>query len=356
VVASNDASGVTALHENAPGSWVVGDKGICPVGGALCSKGGPKLTPDVQLADYAPTPGGPRNCVRCRFFITGPAFLGGLVAHFNAIGVQLLAASERFRAKEAAIRKLEDELTAIEAQGLRSSRMAELHAAHDHHERDMLEVDELSHNLHAVYRLTERCRAIIARAKESSADGQVNLVLAGEQADLEAAIEMMTDFELMNSVCQVAKVYPGDDSTLANLRRARILDAMLARNRCRPVFSALSEEEALPTRRPASMINPHGRLVSPRLSRRSHPDCRATRTFQSAPLTLAATTSTTTSPDPATGSGKSPYFKTSGPPYCSMKAAFIVFFPLRSGADGLIAKRSVRRMVHRACDQATAAS
>jgi len=48
------------------------------------------------------------------------------------------------------------------------------------------------------------------------------------------------------------------------------------------------------------------------------------RTFQSAPLTLAATTSTTTSPAAATGSGKSPYFKTSGPPNCSMKAAFII--------------------------------
>ena len=48
------------------------------------------------------------------------------------------------------------------------------------------------------------------------------------------------------------------------------------------------------------------------------------RTFQSAPLTLAATTSTTTSPAAATGSGKSPYFKTSGPPKCSMKAAFII--------------------------------
>src|SRR5262245_11704978 len=33
----------------------------------------------------------------------------------------------------------------------------------------------------------------------------------------------------------------------------------------------------------------------------------------------------TTSPGPATGSGRSPYFKTSGPPYCSMKAAFIAF-------------------------------
>jgi hypothetical protein len=159
--------------------------------------------------------------------------------------VQLLAASERFRAKEAAIRKLEDELTAMEAQGISPSRLAELHAAYDHHERDMLEVDELSHNLHAVYRLTERCRAIIAKTKESPANGQVNLVLAGDQADLEAAIEMTTDFELMNSVCQVAKVYPGNDSTLANLRRARILDAMLARNGRRPVFSALSEDEAL---------------------------------------------------------------------------------------------------------------
>jgi hypothetical protein len=245
LVASNDVSGVTALHENAPGSWVVGDKGICPVGGALCSKGGPKLTSNAQLSDYAPTPGGPRNCVRCRFFITGPAFLGGLVAHFNAIGVKLLAASDRFRAKEATIRKLEDELTAMEAQGLPLSRLAELNAAHDRHERDMQEVDELSHNWHATYRLTERCKAIIASAKGSPADGQLNLVLVGNQGDLEAAIEVTTDFELMNSVCQVAKVYPGDDSTLANLRRARILDAMLTRNRRRPIFSTLSEEEAL---------------------------------------------------------------------------------------------------------------
>lgn len=245
LVASNDASGVDALHQNTPGSWVVGDKGICPVGGALCSKGGPKLTSNLQLSDYAPTPGGSRNCIRCRFFVTGPAFLGGLVAHFNAVGVQLIAAAERFRAREAVIRRLEDEVAATQDQGRPSSLMANLHAAHDHHERDMLEVDELAHNLHAIYRLTERCRAIITTAKSHFSDGKLDLVLVGEQADLEAAIAMTTDFELMNSVCQAARVYPGDDTTLANLRRARILDAMLARNGCRPVFSALSEDEAL---------------------------------------------------------------------------------------------------------------
>src|SRR5260221_1415265 len=35
--------------------------------------------------------------------------------------------------------------------------------------------------------------------------------------------------------------------------------------------------KALPRRRPASIIPPLRRLVSPRLTRRSHPDCRAIR-------------------------------------------------------------------------------
>src|SRR5260370_24930877 len=36
--------------------------------------------------------------------------------------------------------------------------------------------------------------------------------------------------------------------------------------------------KALPRRRPASIIPPLRRLVSPRLTRRSHPDCRAIQT------------------------------------------------------------------------------
>lgn len=245
LVASNDASGISALEKNTPGSWIVGDKGICPVGGVMCEKGGPKLTSNVQLSDYAPTPGGARNCVRCRFFVTGPAFLGGLVAHFNAVGVQLLAAAERFRASEAAIRALEDEVASAAGQPQSTSLMADLHAAHDRREREMLHVDELSHNLHAIYGLTERCRAVMAKEAPAPSDGQLNLVLVGDQTDLEAAIQMTTDFELVNAVCQVARVYPANDATLANLRRSRLLDAMLARNGRQPIFATLSEDEAL---------------------------------------------------------------------------------------------------------------
>src|SRR6266545_1439062 len=62
------------------------------------------------------------------------------------------------------------------------------------------------------------------------------------------------------------------------------------------------------------------------------------RTFQSAAFTLAACTSITTSPGWATGSGKSPYFRTSGPPNCSMKAAFIGFVPvlMKPAIDALL--------------------
>ena len=41
-------------------------------------------------------------------------------------------------------------------------------------------------------------------------------------------------------------------------------------------------------------------------------------------------TSTSTSPGAATGSGRSPYFRTSGPPNCSKNAAFIWFLASRS--------------------------
>src|SRR5262252_8811008 len=48
------------------------------------------------------------------------------------------------------------------------------------------------------------------------------------------------------------------------------------KSRKQKLIDAPRQSKHLPTRRPPSMIILHGRLVSSRLSRRSHPDCRAT--------------------------------------------------------------------------------
>lgn len=243
LVVSNDSTGLKAINETNPGSWVVGDKGICPVGGALCHIGGAKLTSNIQLTSYTPAPGGANNCVRCRFMITGPAFMGGLVAHFNAVGVKLMDASERYRAKESFIRKMEDELNLLNGDYVEFGRMTELNAAYDRHERDMKEVDEISLNWHSTYKLIERCKSIMSQSNKE--DGKLNLVLSGGLNDLETAIELTTDFDVMNAVCQVANVYPGEDITIAKLKRSRILDSMLSKNDRRPIFATLSDDEAL---------------------------------------------------------------------------------------------------------------
>lgn len=245
-LAFNDAAGTQAVLDTSPGSWVIGDKGICPVGGSLCGIGGPKATKIGSRADdHMPVPGGPKNCVRCRFFITGPAFLGGLVAHFNAVGLKLIEASSKYQEHTVRIKEIEDDMSAGSGDGKHSTTVQLLDLAYERQSAVMQAVDELAMNWHAAYRLVERSRALTVPRSGASGAPAVSLVLAGSQSDLEVAIEMTTDFEVINAVCQVAQVYPSEDSVLANLRRSRVLDAMLLRSGCKPVFASLSDAEAI---------------------------------------------------------------------------------------------------------------
>lgn len=232
LVVTNDAGALSALGGTEASGWVIGDVGICPVGMGRCHQGGPKASEATMANRYLPVPGGAKNCVRCRFLVTGPAFLGGLVALFNSTGVKLMEAAERLRRLEAQICAAEDNPAGGEDLGRYYAR------------RDSVleEVDLLAHNWHATYGLIERCKAALhSSAKEKG----ISLVLTGSMGDLETALAECTDFDLYNAVCQSAIVYPSEGTTLSNLRRGRLLDAMLTQNGRRPVFASLSEEEAL---------------------------------------------------------------------------------------------------------------
>lgn len=232
LVVTNDAGAMGALGGTEASGWVIGDVGICPVGMGRCHEGGAKVGESNKPSRRLPVPGGAKNCVRCRFLVTGPAFLGGLVAFFNSTGVKLMEAAERLRRLEAQICVAEDNPGSGEDLGRCYAR------------RDSVldEVDQLAHNWHATYGLIERCKAALhSSAKENG----VSLVLAGGMGDLETALSECTDFDLYNAVCQSATVYPSEGTTLSNLRRGRLLDAMLTQNGRRPVFASLSEEEAL---------------------------------------------------------------------------------------------------------------
>ncbi len=240
LVISNDGAGATALEQSSPGSWVVGDIGICPVGGTRCDQGGQVQNGAASKPLYSPVPGGAKNCVRCRFFITGPAFLPGLVARFNAVGVSLTTAAERLRTLEDEIYRLEE----AAFDGRDQDQPGKIGLAYDRRDRVLDEVDSIAHTWHANYRLIERCKAAMSSAAEKD-DKKLTLVMSGGLTDLRAALAECTEFELYDAICQRANVYPNENVLVANLRRGRLLDALLSRNGRSAVFAALSESEAL---------------------------------------------------------------------------------------------------------------
>ncbi|MFB9127790.1 hypothetical protein E2553_40265 [Paraburkholderia dipogonis] len=240
LVIANDVAGKSALERSAPGSWVVGDIGICPVGGSLCHQGRPRSPKGGDRQNYSPVPGGSKNCAQCRFFITGPAFLPGLVARFNAAGVSLTTTAERLRQHEDQIVQLES----ATFDGQSQEHSGQIGLAYERRDRVLDEIDAIAHTWHALYRLVERCKAAM-NAENTSEDGKLALVLSGGIADLRAALAECTEFELYDAVCQRANVYPNENVLVSNLRRGRLLDALLSRNARAAVFASLSETEAL---------------------------------------------------------------------------------------------------------------
>lgn len=110
-------------------------------------------------------------------------------------------------------------------------------------DRVKAEVSVLADNWHATYALIQRCRAILAQQREASST--VNLVLAGIVEDVEVALRESSEFEALNTVCQAAAIYPGLDVATENIRRGRLLYAMLGLNHHHQVFAHLDEDEVL---------------------------------------------------------------------------------------------------------------
>lgn len=243
-VAFNDKIGLMAVQDRNVSGWIVGDLGICPVGGSMCSMGGPKASGENGRNDFQPTPGGPRNCVRCRFFLSGPAFLGGLVGHFNSVGLEIMDASARLRDMDEVIIDLEDSLSSNAERSPTDRR--NLDALYGRRELALAALDDIAANWHATYGLIERSKSILeSNAQPDQSGNAVKLLATGDLTDVATALAQVTEFEVFNSICQHATVYPAPSLPMATLRRGRLLDAMLAKNDRWPVFATLNDAEAL---------------------------------------------------------------------------------------------------------------
>ena len=109
--AFNDPAAIRAVMQVMQGgaSLVKDDKGFCPKGGWGCDSGGVYANDDTGRVTFGEVPGYPqKNCPRCRWFFTGPAFIDGLNNHWNHIQLQMGDVGERVAKFESQIISLED--------------------------------------------------------------------------------------------------------------------------------------------------------------------------------------------------------------------------------------------------------
>lgn len=254
-----------------PVGWMPMHHGLCLVGGNTsevedngavggCYNGGPLSTKGSKSESpkYEAVPGGSRNCVRCRWFVTEPHHLPALAAHFNTLAYHFDEARNACLARENELQDMKKQKADAEQAGQPFARLDTYRQAERVWESAMKRFSDLAEDLVSCWRLIERCKA----ALEAPRGNGTHLVAAGMVSDVHVRFEE-TQSELLQlaGVCENVEVYPDLEPGKAVFRRSQLLDAVLYRDDLPPVFMLLSEQEQLLVgnaflRRLAQQMNP----------------------------------------------------------------------------------------------------
>ncbi len=239
------------------------DKGLCAQGGWGCDTGGVSVNGDTGKTTYGEVPGYPqKNCPRCRWFFTGPAFIDGLQNHWNNIMLLMGDVGERIVRLEGEIEQLEN--TQYECQ--RNDRIfhdgPKLASLRKAYHGDIEKNNKHAEDSQATYRLIARCRVLM---EDGAQDDGVRLVAVGALPEVRIAIDECGKLQQVLAAVATSSVYPEHDVSRAVLDAGRAFDRMLVNNGREPVFFTLDEDER--KRRPSTVLSYRGRygmmLVTP---------------------------------------------------------------------------------------------
>jgi hypothetical protein len=227
-----------------PSGWTRLDIGICPNGATLCHIGGEAIHRKVEKtgrnkSPHKPVSGGVRNCVRCRFFVTGVPFLIPLWAQALANIAKIDQISRR-------ISELSDEIQAAKLERLslgdavpetlrQRIRILEETFYSETDARDQALAD-----VHATIVYVEKVRAIAA--EDANDETKLPMLLGEEGAAV--SFRESTRFELIDAVVQASRWFPSISSPELEAERDEFLNHVLWRNGYVPItLSALKPDE-----------------------------------------------------------------------------------------------------------------
>jgi hypothetical protein len=229
-------------------AWSRMDIGICPNGATLCNVGGEVLRTKMDggrdKSTYKPVPGGPRNCVRCRFLVSGLPFLIPLWGHANLILSRIDQYAARIEQREGELARLKVERRDTTQRGdpvtpELKQRIAVIESEWD---ADSQGRDQAIADLHATLTIIEKVRAIREDADVDNVDGLPMLMPLDGMP--EATARDSTRFELSDAVVQTSRFYPSLQSDDLERERDEFLNRVLYREGYVPITLApLSVQE-----------------------------------------------------------------------------------------------------------------
>ncbi|ELG7184205.1 hypothetical protein R9D81_004967 [Pseudomonas aeruginosa] len=239
------------LESDVPNSaCVVFDHGICPMSGAACQIGGEAVAERKVESLYAPVEAGylgQKNCPRCRFFVTGVPFLGGLVALANELALEIHAESARFQSYAAEVDRLEqDWYDACQANQPDTQHSIRKQASANQ-QLSAGKLDGLLTDYTAVNHYVQGCLKLINEGEQSGeGENGVRLIAGGDLAEVGVAFEeSKTNYHLLAEICQNATIYRSANPSRAVPLIAQAIDRMAENNGLAPAMYRLDDEQKL---------------------------------------------------------------------------------------------------------------
>jgi hypothetical protein len=246
----NNSEFLDSLTNDYPRSaFTFSDIGICPMSGGRCEEGGELIAEQGKQRIYGSVAAGhlgARNCFRCRFFITGPAFLGGLITKGNEVSLKAHDAAKKYHQHQIEIQVLEDEQYDCESRDVVFTRADELAKAETNSEIIAKEVDMYACDFISISRLIKPCIALLNEPNKAEATDQGLLVANTSVDQINFSIdETNSEFHQLSEVCENAAIFALADATAATYRRSQLIDQIAINNDLKPTMFRLTEDQQL---------------------------------------------------------------------------------------------------------------
>lgn len=227
---------------------VVFDCGICPVSASLCHIGGDLVVEREGLygsveAGYL----GQKNCPRCRFFVTGVPFLGGMVALINEISLETHAEGLRYQRYLSEVDWHEQEHYDACQANKPDTRETQRKAAIANMQQSGAKLDGLLKDFVASnHYIQGSLKLIEVNDPDVGSEENIRLISAGGLREIGVAFEeSKTQYHLLAEICQNATIYQSSNPSRALPLIAQAIDRMAENNHLKPAMFRLSDEQKL---------------------------------------------------------------------------------------------------------------